>query len=271
METMGLLVDEQNGFRPGRSCIDHAFTLSSIIRNRINQKKSTFVAYVDFEKAFDWVDRDLLFYKLLTYNVDGRFYNSIKALYANTTTCIKLNGNLTDWFATKTGVRQGDVMSPTLFNIYINDLAKSLKDLNCGVDINGIIVSILLYADDIVLLAESEADLQRMLTHLYSWCKKWKMKVNNGKTKVVHYRHSRAQRTSVSFNMGPDDIEIVHSYKYLVFFFDEHLNFKEGIETLSKAAGRALRSIISKFRSTTGDMGLGWMSWGGCHQSIEDI
>ena len=63
MERGDLLVDEQNGFREGRSCQDHVCVLSSIIPNRDTQNLWTYAAYVDFEKAFEWVDRDLLFYK----------------------------------------------------------------------------------------------------------------------------------------------------------------------------------------------------------------
>ena len=59
-EENGLLVDEQNGFRPGRSCQDHIYVLSTIIRNRKANGLDTFCAFVDFQKAFDWVNRDLL-------------------------------------------------------------------------------------------------------------------------------------------------------------------------------------------------------------------
>ena len=119
-----LFADEQNGFRKHRSCIDHIFSLTSIIRNRIDQGLSTFCCFIDMKKAFDWVDRDLLFYKLLMYNIDGKIYNSIKSLYSHPLSSIKLNNYRTDWFTTESGVRQGDSLSPTLFGIFIyNDLA----------------------------------------------------------------------------------------------------------------------------------------------------
>ena len=69
---LNLLSDYQKGFRKGRSCEDHAFTLSTVLRNIIQAKQSTFIAYIDFEKAFDWVDRNMLFYKRFNYNVDGK-------------------------------------------------------------------------------------------------------------------------------------------------------------------------------------------------------
>ncbi len=76
------------------------------------------------QKAFNWVDRDLLFFKLqLKYNIDGKIYNCIKAMYNHPLFCVKLNSNVTDWFPTESGVCQGESLSPTLLAIFINDLA----------------------------------------------------------------------------------------------------------------------------------------------------
>ena len=89
------------------------------------------------------------------------------------------------WFVTNQGVRQGDNLSPTLFNIYINDLALELKKMNLGVTIGNLHVCILLYADDIVLISESEQNLQIMLDFVNSWCNKWQMKINNEKLSIL--------------------------------------------------------------------------------------
>ena len=110
-------------------------------------------------------------------------------------------------------------------------------------------ICILLYADDIVILAENEAQLQLLLNFTDTWCKNWKMKINRDKTKVVHYRKKSTPRSNQSFFLGDCDIEIVDKYKYLGIFLDEFLDFKCTTYTLSVAAGRALGSIISKFRS----------------------
>ena len=77
-------------------------------------------------KAFDWIPRDLLLYKILSYNVDGNFYNVIKSMYSNTTSSLKLNNIFTKWFDTTTGVRQGDTLSPILSNIFLNELITDL-------------------------------------------------------------------------------------------------------------------------------------------------
>ncbi len=93
----------------------------------------------------------------------------------------------TDWFLTPFGVKQGDVLSPTLFAIYINDLALEIKHAAIGVRLDDLTVGALLYSDDIVLLAESESDLQSLLNIVYSWCSKWRLKINKDKTQIMHF------------------------------------------------------------------------------------
>ena len=98
---------------------------------------------------------------------------------------------MTDIFKVTNGVRQGDTISPTLFNLYTNDLVDELNALKCGVDIDGRCVSILLYADDVVIMSDSEDKLQKMINCVYSWCRRWRLCVNLAKTNVVHFRVSR--------------------------------------------------------------------------------
>ena len=84
--------------------------------------------FVDLEKAFDWINRDMLLYKLSKYNIDGKMYFAIKSLLSNTSSCVQLTNVLqTETFSIDFGVRQGDCISPTLFSLFINDLANHLK------------------------------------------------------------------------------------------------------------------------------------------------
>ena len=188
LDKENIYAEEQNGFRKKRSCTDHVYTLSTILRNRIAQRQSTFIAYLDAEKAFDRIDRDLMLYKLLKVGVHGHLYENIKAIYSKSLCSISINDLLTDWFDTKSGVRQGDTLSPTLFGIFVNDVVTDVNKLNVGLDISGRQISILLYADDIVLLSESEDGLQTMLNEIDNWSRKWRIKFNAHKSQVVHYR-----------------------------------------------------------------------------------
>ena len=93
-----------------------------------------------------------------------------------------LNEHQTDYFDVHSGFKQWDTLSTTLFAIYINGLVEDIKALNKGVLINNLKVDILLYAEDIALLAENELDLQAMLDAVSDWCTRWRMSVNNDKT-----------------------------------------------------------------------------------------
>ena len=96
-------------------------------------------------------------------------------MYARTSSCIRINFTLTSWFECNSGVAQGKNLSPTLFAVFINDLVGEINSLGLGLNINGTPLSMLLYVDDIVLIASSEIDLQQMLNKLNEWCNKWRM------------------------------------------------------------------------------------------------
>jgi len=97
-------------------------------------------------------------------------------------------------------VRQGDSNSPTLFTLFINGLEEEIKQLNRGIDINGRNISIILFADDIVLISENEENLQHMLAYMHYWCYKWKLKLNVDKSNIVHFRPKRHNQTEFILN-----------------------------------------------------------------------
>ncbi len=82
-----------------------------------------------------------------------------------------VNDNITQWFDISSGVRQGYFLSPTLFGLFINDLISEIKTINLAVNINDIIISILAFADDIVIIAQNEKKLQDILHCVEKWCK----------------------------------------------------------------------------------------------------
>ena len=247
-ETSNILVDEQNGFRPNRSCIDHIFSLTTVIRNRLTKKQDTFACFIDFQKAFDFVNRDLLLYRLLLDKVDGNMYNVIKSIYSLTSACIRVNSKLTKWFDIKSGVRQGDSLSTTLFTVFINDLAQEINNLDLGIEINGFRLSSLLYADDIVIITNTAENLQKLIDCVNSWCNRWRMSINTEKTNIMHFRPKRCLITSFIFKFGDTLLSIKNQYKYLGIMLNEHLDYATTAELLSGAANRALGAIINKFR-----------------------
>ena len=97
-ELCNILVDEQNGFGKNRSCNDHIFSLSSIIRNRLNNGKPTFAAFLDIKKTSNKVDRYLLLLRLLQYGIYDKIYYSIKNMYVDNIARVKVNNLFTDCF-----------------------------------------------------------------------------------------------------------------------------------------------------------------------------
>ena len=218
-------------------------------KNRLNLNCPTFAAFLDLQKAFDSVQRDFLFYKLGAAGIDGKMYFAIKALYSNPRACVQVNNEFTDWFDTPTGVRQGDTLSPTLFSLFINDLAIEINDLECGIKFNDNMVSILLYADDVVIISDSEVKLQTMLDTVYHWCQKWMLRMNDEKSNIVHFRKSKDIRSGHVFFIGGIKLEYKDFYKYLGVKLHETLDFSIHKEMLAASGTRALGSIINKYKT----------------------
>ena len=109
-------------------------------------------------------------------------YKALLSIYDNVRCSVRINGKLTEWFDVNCGLKQGCSLSSILFNLYINDLIVKINSLDIGIDIGGEKVGILAYADDVVLLAESENDLQILMDELNIWCEHNKLEVNVSKS-----------------------------------------------------------------------------------------
>ncbi len=107
----------------------------------------------------------------------------------------------------------------------------------------------LLFADDIVMLAKDEMKLQKLLDFTNEWCQKWRMKINNDKTKVIHFTKKSTKIADVTFQLGEHKVKMVDKYKYLGGYLNEYLDYQTIANTVSGAAGRALGGVISKFKS----------------------
>ena len=227
------------------SCYPVIFVLHNILRIRNLLKVQTFCTFIDFQKAFDYVDREFLLYKLRQIGVTGNFYFAVKALYRDTKSCVRINNMYTEWFQVNNGVRQGDSMSPTLFSLFINDLATDVKDLGLGIKVGGQDISILLYADDIVLISPTAENLQQMLNEVSNWCLKWGMRINPSKTQVMHIRNKQRPRTSHVFTCGEHKLSITDTYKYLGYILHEHLSNTRHVEVMTGSAVGRLAGYIT--------------------------
>ena len=113
-------------------------------------------------------------------------------------------------------------------------------------------VSILLYADDIVLISESEESLQKMLDSVHNWCQKWQLNINCSKTQIVHFRKKSEWESKFNFKIGKSEIERTNKYRYLGVELNYSLEFTQTVDTLANASSRSLGSLVHKHYSVNG-------------------
>ena len=198
-----ILHPSQIGFLSNNRTSDHIFTLRTLIDKYIHQYNTKiYTCFVDFKKAYDSIWHEGLLYRLLHYGIRGKLFKIIKNLYSKSFCAIKLDNYRTSFFEYSRGVRQGCILSPLLFNLFLNELPLSLKNDRTDPIIlpNGENINTLFYADDLVFISRSKVGLQNCLEHLQSFCSTWHMEVNLKKTKIMIFQKSgrKVKKTLVS-------------------------------------------------------------------------
>jgi hypothetical protein len=237
-----LLSENQAAFRKNRSTADHLFTIKSAINKYVNaQGQKLFCCFVDLKKAFDSVWRPALLLKLLDKKIGGKFYDMIKNMYSKTEECVKLRKGISDVYNTNIGIKQGDNLSPMLFNIFLDDLATHLMSPNCDpIQLGDTKFNTLLYADDLAILSTSQDGLQKCIDKLGTYCDQWGLKVNTDKTKVVIFRKAGKVAKCVKFLYKEKPIEIVNKYTYLGLSVNSAGNFTTAVKELALKGKKAL-------------------------------
>lgn len=240
-----LISEFQAGFRSGYGTTDHIFTLTSIIQLRKIRKKKTYALFIDFKSAFDHIDRNALFFKLSQMGVTFKFLNVIRNLYENTTSFMWDGQVISDEFLITVGLKQGCILSPIFFILFIEDLIQILPG---GVQIGNILIKLLLYADDIIFLAETPESLQFMINRLAEYCKKWNLIINLEKSKVVVFKSKRGRLSkSEKWFYNRQQIEVVNEYRYLGIIFNTTCNMTTHLQNKYNMAVKALNTTWNEF------------------------
>ena len=177
-----------------------------------------YACFVDLKKAYDSVWREGLLHKLRNTGIDEKTVKIIDSMYKNTYTSIIYKGYLLKKILVTKGLKQGDNLSPILFNIYINDLPEKLSmGKSDPVELNGLRINCLMWADDIIILSETPEGLQNCLNNLDEYCKEWKLEVNKKKTKVMVFTKSGKILKGNRFIFNKFRLRNVTQYKYLGF------------------------------------------------------
>ena len=248
--TEGLIGEEQCSFRQGRGCIDQVFSLRQMSEKACEKGKQLYMCFVDLEKAYDRVDRKGVWEVMKMYGVGGHTLEAVKSFYEGSKACVRVGNGESRMFEVNVGLRQGCVMSPWLFNLYMDAV---MKEVNGRVMGKGVklehsgrewMINQLLYADDTVLIADSRDSLQRMVNVFGEVCWRRKLKVNVAKSKVMVVSKNGGQVVDVQLN--GERMEQVECFRYLGTDIHENGKLNEEIGHRvreGEKVGGALRAV----------------------------
>ena len=242
---------EQAGFRRGFSTTDHIFTLYSMINNCLygNKRGKFYVAFIDYRKAFDSINRIKLWEALEETGISTKMIEMIKAIYNKVLAKVRFGNKLSEPIECPFGVKQGCLLSPALFSILINKVAKKVASKGrMGYQFipGGHEIFSLLFADDIVLVSQTPAGLQNQLNNLKQASDELGLEVNLEKTKTISFRRGGYLGRTERWYYGRNKIETVNSYKYLGYTFTTKLSTESA---LAEVAGKAKNKVISIFKA----------------------
>ena len=229
------LAPSQYGFRKQRSTRDPLSEIISGAKTELNNRGKLYAAFVDFQKAFDSVDRSLLLSKLRSrFSVGGAIFTLIANILTDNT--VNATDGLTRSGPIKQniGVIQGDSLSPYLFILFIDDVSEVLAAPN---------TKIYLYADDLAITAPSAPSLQSALDLLSIWCNHNALQVNIGKTKVMKFRRGGRLARADVFNFMGQPLDLVNEFCYLGVTLQTTLSFTKHIKKIKTKALASLSSI----------------------------
>ena len=254
-EATNSIDQNQFGFCKGCRTSDNVFIIDTLISYHKSKRKNLYITFVDFSKAFDFVNRTFLYYKLIKMGYGGRLLKIIHSMFSKSCAKVRWQGQLGLSLDSTHGVLQGGILSPKLFNLYLSDMNEYF-DQRHGVTINENNFTHLLYADDLVLVSESATGMQVLLDNLAVYCKKWHLLINSQKSQVMIIQPNRRSRLNVNnpkFSIDGENLEIVDSYKYLGHVISNSLKTHNTMyDHLATQSQRAMHALKERIKSTVG-------------------
>ena len=226
----------QFGFRRNCSTNHAVFMLRETLIYQKNRNKRSYLCFMDFSKAFDKVVRAILLHKL-SEHLDLKHWGCLYSYYNNSSIIVSNEGLRGKTIATTTGVKQGGPLSPKLFSIYVSAMIREFMT-NHPHTTTG--CNIVLYADDTVIIQDSQEKLQHAIDDISKYCALHKIKINAGKTKCMITGKPWEHTSTIRLNDEP--LEIVNKIKYLGWWLEANLDSKEHIRT------RKLASTVASYQ-----------------------
>ena len=258
-----VIPESQSGFRAGRGTMDMIYSVRQLQEKCIEHRLDLFQAFIDLTKAFDTVNRSALWIILGKLGCPPAFVDMIKQLHDNMQAQVNFNGSLSEQFPIDNGVKQGDILAPTLFSIYFAvALNYAFKDCDKGVYMqfrtSGSVFNVrrfkaktltfealvreLLYADDVDLVAHSEEDLQFLMDRFAAACSAFGLTISLKKTKIMYTPSPGKPYFEPNITVNGTRLEVVDSFVYLRSTISKEATLdaeiRQRIEKASSAFGR---------------------------------
>lgn len=242
------LRNEQAAYRKGHGTSEQIFVLRNIVEQCIEWQSSLYINFVDFRRAFDSLDREKLWQILKSYGIPNLFIEMIKEMYNGSSSCVINNGQSSEWFSVKTGVRQGCVMSGFLFIIAVDWVMKNTtngkrtgirwKFINQLEDLD--------YADDIALLSSKHQHMQEKTERLCTHAESIGLRINTNKTKVLRINNKETNPITIKGR----NVEDVDTFTYLGAIVNKTGGTTEDIKHRLSLARNAFAMLNPLWKST---------------------
>ena len=207
-----IIAEEQAGFRTGRSTTEQIFNLRILCERYLHHQQDLYYIFVDFKKAFDTVWHAALWATIDHYNINAYTIRIIQNLCDQTSSAVYLNGDIGKWFKTTVVVRQGCLLLPNLFNIFLERIMTDALEHQGTVSIGGRIFTNLRFADDIDGLAHSEQELENHVRHLDRSSTAYSMEISANKTNLMTNTNNGIQH---HVTVNGEKLETVKKFQYL--------------------------------------------------------
>ena len=202
----------------------------------------THCCFLDIKKAYDRVFRVGLWKRMLDVGIKGKLWRIIKQLYDVVESSVLVGNQQTGWFGVDVGLRQGCNLSPILFAIFIDGIARKVKEAKQGIKIQDLKLNIMLFADDLILLGSSRKELQNLIDIVWEYSNIWKFTFNSNKSKVVVFGKIAPRG---SYFLGFEQLEVVNQFKYLGVDFQNNLSWKDHKIRIAKKAHSRI-AVVNK-------------------------
>ena len=245
----------QFGFKASHGTEHSIFIVKQVLDYYTSNGSPIYMCFLDLSKAFDRVNHSMLFKKLLGRHMPAIIVRILQTWYRTQTFVIKWNDCISSDFSVSNGVRQGGILSPMLFNVFIDDLSVILRHALYGCYINGECFNHIVYADDTVLIATSPVALQNMIDMCAEYFDKHSLVVNMKKTKCMSVLPKELKDIHVpTFYLHNSSILTVTSERYLGVFLSSKQSDDDSIQKEMRSMYSRGNVLLKKFRTCSDDV-----------------